>query len=657
MRCVSVKNHATNVIFRAAERRPGGVREEGGCFMSVSISRLPEDLAERPGEDILLVAVWFGLVTGLVEGLVFLFVQQLGFSQQVSIEIVWVSALFDLVLLGALGIVLECANRLGKLRVSLRFALLLFVFLACLDWLAIGLAKWIHYAALLVLAAGLSMSFKRWFGKHDAAAIRFWRKSLPWVIAGTIAAFVAIEGGLSLRERVGTAGLPSASSSVTNILVVVVDSLRADHLSAYGYARRTSPNVDRLAQGGVLFENAFATSPWTLPSHVSLVTGRLPYEHGVGWQKARGLVSRRAPTVGEALMARGYRTAAFSANLFWFTRDRGFGRGFLHFEDYFHSFSDMLSRTLYGRAIEKFVLRPLGFEDIPGRKRASDINRAVLNWIDRDPTRPFFVFINYMDVHDPYLPPQPFRSQFSSWKDPGGILNWRVGRNNPQLSPKELQSEIDAYDGAISYVDHFIGRLVADVHKRGSAANTLVVITSDHGESFGEHGLFLHANSLYPNEIHVPLILSWPGRIAAGRRLAQPVTNAALPATLMDLIGADVRGSFPGPSLAKAWDAAKTPEWPPPIAEVEQIPWQPESAPAHHGSIKSLVGPRWQYVEHEKWGAEFYDLRNDPQAMRNLAQKAELQAFVAQSQLELRRRLQQLLVEGDGISSRDAFGR
>ncbi len=589
--------------------------------------------------DILLIAVWFGLVTGLLEGVAFLLVQQLSSSRQVSVEIIWVSALFDLGMFAAIGFVLAIVNRLNPRLANLWLAVLLFTFLAYLDWLAVVLIKWIHYWAVLILAFGLTAAFNRWSRKHEPLMLKLWLRSLPWVVAVTILAFLGIQGGLWLQERIATASLPEPSSNLPNILVVVVDALRADHLSGYGYERPTSPNLDRLAHEGVLFESAFATSSWTLPSHASLLTGRLPSQHGVGWRNPMELVNHREPMLGEALMARGYRTGAFSGNVFWFTQDRGFGRGFVHFEDYFCSFADMLARPLYGRVIESLVLPRLGFEDIPARKRAVDINRAVIRWIDRDRRKPFFVFINYMDVHDPYLPPPPYRGRFSRLKNPGGILNWRVGRNNPKMGPEQLQGEIDAYDGAISYVDDSIGQLVAELQRRESSRGTLIVITSDHGESLGEHGLYLHANSLYRNEIQVPLILSWRGRIPAGARLEQPVTNSALPATVMDLIDADDQARFPGPSLAQFWKAPQSRNWPYPIAEVEQIPWQPKAAPASQGRIKSLVSVPWQYIENEKRAAEVYDWRNDPEALHNLAPQPEMRQEIAQFRRALDQRL------------------
>ena len=271
----------------------------------------------------------------------------------------------------------------------------------------------IHATAILLLAVGLAVQSTRWICKYQAESLRFWRMSLRWMAAVAVLATTAIQGGLWLKERMAIAGLPAALPGSPNVLVIVVDTLRADHLSSYGYERPTSPNIDPIAGQGVVFENAFSTSSWTLPSHVSLLTGFYPHEHGVEWNTSRALVDSRHPTLTEVLRSRGYLTAAFSANVFWVTRNR-VGRGFIRFEDYFHSVGDMVLRTLYGRVIERVILRPLNFEDIPGRKCAADVNRAFLSWLDRDPEKPFFALLNYMDTHDPYLPPQPYRDRFQT---------------------------------------------------------------------------------------------------------------------------------------------------------------------------------------------------------------------------------------------------
>jgi arylsulfatase A-like enzyme len=451
-----------------------------------------------------------------------------------------------------------------------------------------------------------------------------------WVVAATLLALIGIQGGLWLQERIAMAKVPAASPRCPNIILIVIDALRADHLSCYGYSRPTSPNLDRLAKEGVMFENAFAASSWSLPSHASLFTGRYPYEHTAGWTRPKALLNGHHLTLAEALRSQGYRTAAFSANVFWVTREQGLARGFIHFEDYFHSIADMVLRTLYGRVIEKYLLQTLGFEDIPARKRASDVNRSVLHWLDRDDEKPFFVFLNYMDTHDPYLPPQPYYNKFSKFKNPSGILNWRVGRNNPQMTPQQLQSEIDAYDASIAYVDDHIGQLLAELQSRGLGQNTLVVITSDHGEALGNHDLFLHGNSLYLEEIHVPLIFRLTRQLPAGVQIVQPVTNAALPVTVMNLIGASDQTPFPGISLTQLWEASETHRnWPEPLSEVEQVPWAPQTSPAYNASMKSLVNSQWHYIIHDTAGTELYNWKSDPWELYNLAERPEMLKIVA----------------------------
>jgi arylsulfatase A-like enzyme len=494
--------------------------------------------------------------------------------------------------------------------------------------LALTLSAHMHLYALIILGTGLGVTVTRWFRAREDAALWFWRRTLPWVGATALAALIGIQGGDWLRERLAMSALPPARSESPNVLVIVLDTLRADHLSGYGYARPTSPNIDRIARQGVLFENAFATSAWTAPSHASLLTGLYPSAHGIGLSPSPALTGAPFPTIAEALRGQGYRTAAFSANVFWFTRARGFDRGFIRFEDYFQSIGDVAVRPIYGRAIEKLVVRRLGFEDIPGRRRAGDMNRSLLRWIERDRDKPFFAFLNYMDTHAPYLPPPPYRGRFSESPNPGGLLNERIGRVDVPLTSAQRQGELDAYDGAIAYLDDHIGALLEALRTRGLMEKTLLVITSDHGESFGEHGVFLHANGLYREELHVPLIFWGPGRIPSGVRVARPVTNAALAASVMDLVGGNP-AVFPGLPLRLLWENPDAyPNWRYPMAEIVQIPWAPKNAPAHHGSMRAVMGPRWQYILHEKLGAELYDRENDPGQRMNLAGRPDMRRIV-----------------------------
>jgi arylsulfatase A-like enzyme len=565
------------------------------------------------------------MLTGLVEGAGLLAFQGLGWLNwnmaqvAVSAEIAWISPVFCLLLFGVLGLLFSVAARLFPSPLVLHGCCFVSAFLLFFDWLA--LSGRIRHSATLMLALGLATVFVRWFRKREDTAVNFFRRTLPWAAALTLLLLMGVQGTIWFSESRAVSNLPAAAPGAPNVLLIVIDTQRADHLSGYGYARPTSPRMDKLAQEGALYENAFAASSWTLPSHASLLTGRPTFEHNA----ERNPLDGRYRTIAEELRERGYRTAAISANSFFFCRRVGMGRGFIRFEDYFHSVADMAARTLYGRKFAQFVMRPLGYEDVPARKLASDVTGATLRWAARDPSRPFFAMLNYFDVHDPFLPPQPWRNKFSKLPNPGGILNTFLIRYDVKMTPEELQGEIDAYDGAIAYVDEMIGRLVDGLEQNGQLANTLVIITSDHGEMLGEHGLFLHRNGLHREVIRVPLILRWPGKVPAGARIGTPVTNAAVPATILDLLGSPQQTTFPGPSLAQLW---RTPEsaatWPHPLSELAQFPFeQMKNVPAYHGAMASLVSPQYHFITHEKFGHELFDWVADPQEQANLAQAPE----------------------------------
>src|SRR5947207_4744568 len=256
------------------------------------------------------------------------------------------------------------------------------------------------------------------------------------------------------------------------------------------------------------------------------------------------------------------RLVHFPPNGFFFTGNVGLGRGFIHFEDYFDSLSDSFIRTLYGREFAHLYLnrtekskvtrtfRFFGFDawldkDTEGsgdyggayakRKRADEVNQELVHWIQRDRRRPFFAFLNYLDVHyaygGPYGYPKP---------------EWDHG------------TPIDEYDAGVKYVDDYIGRLLRELELQGGAENTIVIITSDHGESLVEHGITYHGISLYWNMIHVPLIIAYPGHLPAGLRVATPVSNAAIPATVMSLLGGHGQTVFPYTALNVIWNSSKT---------------------------------------------------------------------------------------------------
>ncbi len=599
----------------------------------------------------MIIAAWFGLVTGLVEGILYIVFKRLEWQigkMSVSQEIVWIAPLFDLILFSAIGLGLVALSLILSRRIVTLTAVFLFSMLAFLDWITLALLDRIHGAAIIFLSLGLAVQCTRVFLKREQQINLFWQRSLKWVAALVLALFIGVQGGTWLVERIATDNLPAATSGSPNVLVIVVDTLRADHLSSYGYNRDTSPRIDELARQGTVFENAIAPSAYTLPSHASLLTGRYTFEHGVEWDTPTAFFETDYPTIAEELRLHGYRTGAFSANLFWFTHIYGFGRGFIRFEDYFHSLEDMVFRTLYGRVIEKSILRRLGFENLAGRKLAEDVNQSFIKWAQEYDQKPFFAFLNYNDTHDPYLPPQPYRSMFSEYENPGGILNCTIGRCNISLTPEEEQGEIDAYDGAIRYVDDQLGELFEDLKRHDLARNTLIIITSDHGEAFGEHGMYLHDNSLYREVIHVPLIFWWPEHVPAGTRVSQPVSLTSLPATIMTLLGESEQTAFPGPELLGGEGVVNdNQDWPHPLGEMLHKPFASEEFPISHGSMRTVVTPDWHYIETENLGEEVYDWENDPREKNNLL---EAPAFM-EIEDKLRAELSRIYSAGTRFSS------
>jgi arylsulfatase A-like enzyme len=601
-----------------------------------------------------------GIFAGFVEGLGLMLFQRINWERwgpmmHVSWEIIWISPIADAILFLSIALICGIVSRLAPRILAIRVLIFLLTFLTVYDWLT--LTSRLYSRACLLLALGVAVAFTRWCGKREGAFLEFCKKPAPWMVAVWVLAFAGIQGGKWLDERNAVAHLPAAAPGSPNVLVIVVDTLRADHVSSYGYTRPTTPNLDLLAQQGVRFENAISPCSWSLPSHVSLLTGLYQFEHSVGsvqpepWLGWGNKGMGGFPSLGEALERDGYRTGAFSANRTYFSRNLGLGRGFLHFEDYFHSASDAFVRTLYGRefariylkrsehSLVKRTLRKLGFnslldQDAEGsgsyggafgvRKRADVVNKEVTDWIDRDRERPFLAFLNYFDVHDPYGAPRGYLKPL-----------W------PQ------QTDIDGYDDGVKYVDDYIGRLMQELGNRGLANNTLVIITSDHGESLGQHHLRTHGKALYWELIHVPLVIWYPGHVPAGVTIGAPVSNAAIPATIVDLLGVAARSSLPPTSLKALWQAGGAPNWPNPLSELAHnaISDKEDRAArtlvptASTGAMKSLVTPQWQLITHETMGDQLYDWVLDPAESNNFVHTPEGAATAG----ELKSRLSEVM--------------
>lgn len=317
-----------------------------------------------------------------------------------------------------------------------------------------------------------------------------------------------------------------------NILFILVDTLRRDRLTPYGYQRETSPEIARwLAAPGTVVEEAYSQAPWTLPSVVSFLTGRYPGELLGNDLAAYGL-PEGVPTLAERLAALGYETGGFFANP-TLHEGAGFGRGF---------------RTFYAP--------PADVEWI--RRHADELNSHARPWLAAHQDRPFFAYVHYIDPHDPYENPDIVgnRSPFEATPYTGpvagdwihGIYTGRIPLENPEADLAHINA---LYDAEVRYVDRHIGELLATLDPQ-VLANTLIVLTADHGEELLDHGGWKHGQTLYEEQIHVPLLVRWDGRIPAGRRLGGTVRLVDLVPTLIAAAGGEADPAWQGVDLLPA---------------------------------------------------------------------------------------------------------
>lgn len=389
-------------------------------------------------------------------------------------------------------------------------------------------------------------------------------------------------------------GAATARVERPNLVLYVVDTLRADHLGCYGYVRPTSPRLDEFARQGVRFAEARAQSSWTKPAMATILTGLYPITHGAE-RRALG-IAPEARTLAERLSEAGYETAMFTTNPTVVERF-GFARGFDHFE-YVHQ--------------------------LQGRKRRSvdsaAMHRAAVAWIDGRPApeRPFFLVVHTLDPHDPYKPREPYRSRFAPGVDAASACCFR-GERLEALSAERAairrRDSMALYDGEIAQNDASFGRLVDDLHARGLLHHTAVVFTSDHGEEFHEHGGWRHAESLFEEVLRVPLVVRLPGGRPANTTVADPADQIDIAPTLLDLAGIAAPPELPGASLLPVIAGGA----PPPR---ESLAWLRHPA----FDAAAIRDGNWKWLRHEgvlraatgEPAEALYDLEADPGERQNL---------------------------------------
>jgi arylsulfatase A-like enzyme len=353
-----------------------------------------------------------------------------------------------------------------------------------------------------------------------------------------------------LTFLVGCASGGREIDSGPNILLIVIDAMRADHLGCYGYERETSPALDRLAVSGVVFETAIASSSTTVISMASLFTSLHPIEHGVRYSTVYGQRHRVADseqgespvqtqtlnedltTLAEELNAHGYETMSVMTNPF-LKESHGFGQGFQYFTE--------------------------------GELKANEVVDEFLGWLEGQSGSPFFALLHFMDVHNPYRPPSPYNTMFDSRKAglspetsekvlaenvvTGTSFFQLLNQGKIEVDPEYIEGIVGLYDGEIRLVDDVLNRLFDRLETTGLLNDTVIVVTADHGDEFMEHGRIGHGVLLYESLIRVPLILLLPPGSSAGRRVAEPVGLVDLMPTLLDLGGVPVPEDLSGRSL------------------------------------------------------------------------------------------------------------
>jgi arylsulfatase A-like enzyme len=644
------------------------VFQETTAEASTQMVRGPKGL--RPHHWLVL-SVWCGLVAGPIEvGTIVIRKSLVDLNQfyWISRHFIWLIPLTNLGIFLAVGVVLAllvlCWPRLG---IGPPARLLCALALLPPFWAAFPR---VYGPAGVILAVGAAARVVPALSRHAVEFHRVVRLSFPFLLALTPLLGASVWFGDRIKGW-REAGRPLPSSKASNVVFIVLDTTAAGHLSLNGYSRRTSPTLDGLARRGIRFDRAQATSSWTLPSHASFFTGRWPHEVSAGWLTP---LDATYPTLAEYLGSKGFATAGFVANLVYCGADTGLARGFTEYRDYIFpelsafKMASLIDRPIEGlRAIDDHLRMRIDsaqFEsllskfDAGRRKPAAVVNREFLNWLSRrdQPERPFYAFLNYFDVHFPYTLPEGGIHRFGAsprtWREVELIERWRTVDMHA-LSFQEIAFVRDSYDDCIADLDEQLGLLIDELERCGALERTWLIITSDHGESFGEHpGIYRHGTSLYQPQVHVPLLIVPPtSRHISPRGVAETVSLRDLPSTIVDLLDLEVGAPFPGQSLAPLWgDRASSagadtqgPRPSPAISEV--IPTDTlDPDPAHllenRAVWASLAEGDSSYLWILMGGTvheALFDLRSDPRESRNLVEEVAQQATLQRMRATLNR--------------------
>ena len=453
-------------------------------------------------------------------------------------------------------------------------------------------------------------------------AILLGRRSAEGWPARSLAAITAILLVSFLANR-GLGNLPGAQaapgvSKQPNVVLVILDAVRADHLSLYGYRRDTTPNLNELAKSSAIYRRAIATSDMTLSTHASMFTGLYASWHGAHYAPPEQPYGRpldgRHPTLAGVLRSKGYSTIGVAANFAYLQPDLGIDRGFQIF--------DARTPVPVTDSERPFLMRE-GVRHLAGlftatgafdavTRRADEINRDAMRLVDGSLRlgRPFFLFLNYMDAHTPYVPPAPYDRLFAG-KNPRFeqadylTLQKQMAAGRRAITNGERNHLESQYDGGIAFMDAAIGNLVGELKSRGAFENTIFVVAGDHGEAFGEQGLLEHSvASVYQTQVHVPLLIRLPGT-KEPLVSDELVSQVDLMPTILEAAGYPVPDGVQGRSLLHPGREDR-----PVIAEAFPTPEIPRLERAIFLQNRKLIVS-------SSGRQEYFDLAQDPEEQRN----------------------------------------
>jgi arylsulfatase A-like enzyme len=541
-----------------------------------------------------------------------------------SREFVWMAPVGYLVCFVAVALPIIVVNVLLPRLMTFRNAAVLVLALGILSLLF--LYDRIHPAAQILLALGMGVQCARLVDAERERVIVRARRIVAWGGVGIAAAGLLAAGGRDVAERLAMARRPPPDPGLPNVVLIIFDTVRASSMSLYGYHRPTTPVLERLARESTVFDYAFPTAPWSLPSHASLFTGLWPSQAKGDYYRP---IDERVNTLAERLRDRGYATAGFAANTGYVSHETGLQRGFLHFEDYRLNVHQLLLgptllRTGFGSNIIKafrewkkwYLLAALRKPDLRVGIRMADYRSAgeiasrFFSWRDGINHGPYFAMLNFMDAHDPGNAPPSFRKRFGA----------------------DLVRS-DQYDGAIAYMDGVVGTIVDSLRRRGELDRTILVVTSDHGEAFGEHGDSGHGRPMYLPVVHVPLLVRMPGQAPAGVRVKQVVSLRDIPATMLEMTR-DPAPAFPGVSLARAWGVPSRPTSP---VLLENNHWarRGPDPDASHRAMKGWVDITWHYMRFGDGREVVFAWKADPTESNDRGSSPEGRAAICSSRRQI----------------------